>query len=124
MSKLQNIRQKVRASLLEEAEKMRALGATDADTREESFIVMVSRRIADELFHELGPEEFKELWQNFIKTASPEKLREAAKALRAKGEDAYDLEHLADLPRTGRLEATMSKTFDPDLWAIEAHGRR
>jgi hypothetical protein len=99
MSKLKDIKQKVRASLLAEADKMRIAGATDADTREEAFIVMVSRKIADELFHELGPAELKEIWQNFVGTASPEELRATTKALRAKGEFdcPYDLEHLADL---------------------------
>ena len=52
MSKLHSIRQKVRASLLAEADKMRAVGAGDADVREDAFIAMVSQKVADELFHE------------------------------------------------------------------------
>ena len=76
---------------------MRAVGAGDADVREDAFIAMVSQKVADELFHELGPDGFKAVWQNFVETASPEKLREVAGRIRAKGEDAYDLEHLADI---------------------------
>jgi hypothetical protein len=99
MSKLQNIRQKIRASLLAEAKKMRALGATDADVREDAFIEMVSRKVVDETFDDLGADERKELWLDFFETASPEQLRHVAKTLRAKGQvnAPYSLEHVADL---------------------------
>jgi hypothetical protein len=99
MSKLQNIRNSIRASLLAEADKMRAVGATDADIQEDAFIEMVSRNVANQTFDELGPDEHKEIWSHFIETASPEQLRNTARNLRAKGEvdTPYDLEHLADL---------------------------
>jgi hypothetical protein len=97
VSGLKEIRKKVRALLLAEADKMRAAGASDADIQEDAFAEMVSRKIAEQTFNELTPDQHREVWQNFIETASPEALRDAAKALRAKGEDVYDLEHLADL---------------------------
>lgn len=103
MSKLQQIRKKVRALLQAEADKMRAVGATDADISEEAFAEMVSRKVADQTFDELRPDEHKEIWFHFIETASPEQLRNTAKNLRAKGEvdTPYDLEHLADLRERG-----------------------
>jgi Mg/Co/Ni transporter MgtE len=99
MSDLNEIRKKVRSLLVAEAEKMRALGATDADVQEDAFIEMVSRKVADETFDDLGTDERKELWRNFLETASPEHLRHMAKNIRAKGEVnfPYRLEHLADL---------------------------
>jgi hypothetical protein len=60
---------------------------------------MVSRKVADRTFDDLGADERKELWIHFAETASPEQLRHMAKNLRAKGEvnAPYSLEHLADL---------------------------
>ena len=99
MSKLQSIRKKIRLSLLAEADKLRAAGATDADVQEDVFIDMVSRKVAAQTFDDLGCDERKEIWLHFVQTASPEQLRSTAKNLRAKGEVdvPYDLEHLADL---------------------------
>jgi hypothetical protein len=99
MSKLQSIRKKIRLSLLAEADKLRAAGATDADVQEDLFIDMVSRKVAAQTFDDLGCDERKEIWFNFVQTASPEQLRNTAKNLRGKGEVdvPYDLEHLADL---------------------------
>jgi hypothetical protein len=99
MSKLQNIRKHIRTSLLAEADRLRAAGASDADVREDAFIEMVSRKVADQTFDELGTDEHREIWSHFIETASPEQLRNTAKNLRTKGEvdTPYDLERLADL---------------------------
>jgi hypothetical protein len=99
MSKLQNIRTEIRTSLLAEAERLRAAGATDADVHEDVFIEMVSRKVAAQTFDDLGCDERKEIWLHFVQSASPEQLRNTAKNLRAKGEvdTPYDLEHLADL---------------------------
>jgi hypothetical protein len=109
MGKLHDIEQKIRAFLLVERGKMRALGDSDADIREDAFIEMVSQKAFEGILHELGPDEFKalskEMWSDFIERASPEKLRETAGKLRANGrgasEGAYDLEHLADLRERG-----------------------
>ena len=99
MSKLQSIRQKIRASLLAEAERLRAAGATEADVREDVFIEMVSRKVAAQTFDDLGCDERKEIWLQFVQSASPQQLRITAQNLRGKGEVdvPYDLEHLADL---------------------------
>jgi hypothetical protein len=99
VSDLNEIRKKVRNLVVAEADKMRAKGASDADVREDAFIEMVSRKVADETFDDLGADERKDLWRNFLETASPEQLRHMAKNLRAKGEvnAPYSLEHLADL---------------------------
>lgn len=95
MNRFLEIKKKVRALLLAEAEKMRALGATDADIQEDAFAVMISQKIAEQTFGKLTPDDHKAIWRNF----SPEQLRHMAKNLRAKGESdcPYDLEHLADL---------------------------
>ena len=89
--------------MIAEADKMRALGATDADIQEDAFAEMVGQKIAEQTFDELTPDDIRVIWQNFILTASPEELRHAANNLRAKGEVdcPYDLEHLADLRERG-----------------------
>ena len=96
---LPEIRKKVRALILAEAEKMRAIGATDADIQEDAFADMIGQKIAEQTFGELTPDDYKVIWQIFIETASPEELRHAANNLRAKGKSdcPYDLEHLADV---------------------------
>jgi len=54
MNNIQKIREEIRALLLAEADKMRAIGATDADVQEDAFIEMVSRNVAKQMLGKLN----------------------------------------------------------------------
>jgi hypothetical protein len=88
---LEQVRARVRDLATAEEEKMRAKGATDADIAEDVCKVMIAEAVTGALRTELGPDRYttvyREAWDKFVKTATPEQLRTLARLKRKAAEN-------------------------------------
>jgi hypothetical protein len=91
---------KIQAWLHAEITQFREVGATEDDIRELAFKQMLGERFVRWFKTEFRdhPEAWQFMWDEFMRSGSPDALRWSAERLRCVGEldSAYDLEALAD----------------------------